>query len=66
MPWAKDSYLTAHFNHFSDQFSSAFVLKPEKYRYIPQTIPAPKPQAAANSYESRPLDTGVAGITLSI
>jgi hypothetical protein len=64
--WKKDSYLTAHDDYFSKQFHSAFVLKPEKYRYIQETIPAPIPQNPANSYASRPLDTGVAGITLAI
>jgi hypothetical protein len=65
MIW-KNTYLDLNNDYFSNQFRMAFVLKPEKYRYIPKTIPAPTPQDPANSYESRPLDTGVAGITLSI
>lgn len=66
MIWKNNSYLKVNNDYFSNQFKSAFVLKPEKYRYIPQTIPSPTPQNPANSYESRPLETGVAGITLSI
>jgi hypothetical protein len=65
MIWQTGSYLSENNDYFSKhQFS--FVLKPEQFRYIPQTIPAPKPQAPQNSYSSRPLDTGVAGIAFNI
>jgi hypothetical protein len=66
MSYKTDSYMGVQDSYFSTQYHSAFVLKPEKYRYIPETIPAPTPQAPANSYASRPLDTGVAGIKFDI
>jgi hypothetical protein len=62
MIW-KNTYLDLNKEYFLTQ---SFVVKPEKYRYIPETIPAPTPQDPDNSYAGRPLDTGVAGITLSI
>lgn len=63
--WKNDSYLSVN-NDFFHQYKSAFVLKPEQYRSIPQTISAPTPQGSSNSYASRPLNTGVAGITYKI
>jgi hypothetical protein len=38
---------------FFDTTGSAFVLKPEKLRYIPVTIPEPPPQNPALSYATR-------------
>jgi hypothetical protein len=66
MVWKNNSYLKSHNEFFTNQYKSAFVLKPEKYRYIPVLVDAPKPQDPANSYASRPLDAGVAGITFNI
>jgi hypothetical protein len=40
-------------NQFFDNNGSAFVLKPEKLRYIPVTIPAPPPPDPALSFETR-------------
>jgi hypothetical protein len=40
-------------NVFFDDNGHAFVLKPEKLRYVPQTIPAPPPQDPALSFATR-------------
>lgn len=66
MIWKNDSYLKSHNEFFTQQFKTSFVLKPEKYRYIPEMIDAPKAQDPANSYATRTLDTGVAGIKFDI
>ena len=63
--WKNDSYLSVN-NDFFHKYKSAFVLKPEKFRSTPQTIAAPTPQSPSNSYASRPLHTGVAGIKYKI
>jgi hypothetical protein len=42
---------------FFDETGYAFQLKPEKLRYIPQTIPAPTPQNPALSYETKTIKT---------
>jgi hypothetical protein len=66
MIWESGSYMEENNKVFNDTYKSAFVLKPKKFRYIPETIDAPKPQDPANSYAARPLDTGVAGIKFDI
>ena len=66
MIWKNDSYLKSHDEFFTQQFKTSFVLKPEKYRYLPEMIDAPKAQDPANSYATRTLDTGVAGIKFDI
>jgi len=38
---------------FFDKTGHAFVLKPEPLRYIPVTVPKPKPQDPANSFTTR-------------
>jgi len=38
---------------FFDEAGSAFALKPERLRYIPITVPDPKPQKPAYSYATR-------------
>jgi len=38
---------------FFDEAGSAFALKPERLRYIPITVPDPKPQNPAYSYATR-------------
>jgi hypothetical protein len=40
-------------NVFFDDNGHAFVLKPEKLRYVPQTISAPPPQDPALSFATR-------------
>ena len=40
-------------NLFFDEQGHAFVLKPEKLRYVPETIPAPPPQDPKLSYATR-------------
>lgn len=40
-------------NIFFDEQGHAFVLKPEKLRYVPETIPAPPPQDPQLSYATR-------------
>jgi hypothetical protein len=64
--YSRDTYLKKNFDFFSGQYGSAFVLKPEALRDKPEVIDAPVKQVQANSYASRDLDTGVAGITLKI
>lgn len=66
MVWESGSYMDENNKVFNDTYHSAFVLKPKKLRYIPRLIDAPVPQSPANSYASRPLDTGVAGIQFDI
>jgi hypothetical protein len=66
MIWESGSYMQENNKVFNDTYHCAFVLKPEKLRYIPRLIDAPKPQDPANSYAARPLDTGVAGIKFDI
>ena len=63
--WKNDSYLSVH-NDFFGQYKCAFVLKPQQFRSTPQTIATPTPQGSSNSYASRSLNTGVAGITYNI
>lgn len=65
MIWQSGSYLEKNTDYFS-KYQTSFVLKPDKFRYIPETIQAPKEQSPQNSYETRPLDTGVAGIKYTI
>ncbi len=43
------------YNAFFDKYKSAFVLKPEKLRYIPVTISQPTPPPKEYSYETREL-----------
>jgi hypothetical protein len=47
-----DEYLKENLQFFEER-GSAFVLKPEKLRYIPIEIPEPDPQDPALSYEER-------------
>lgn len=42
---------------FFDQGGYAFILKPERLRYIPVTIPDPTPQNPALSYQTRTIAT---------
>ena len=42
---------------FFDDEAHAFVLKPEKLRYIPETIPAPPDQDPNLSYATRSVST---------
>jgi hypothetical protein len=44
-------------NVFFDTNNSAFVLKPENLRYIPETIPLPPPQNPELSYATRVVQT---------
>jgi hypothetical protein len=41
------------YNDFFDNTGFAFVLKPEKLRYVPVTIPDPPPPNPALSYAQR-------------
>lgn len=66
MIWQTGSYMEENNRVFNDTYKSAFVLKPEELRYLPQLIEAPKEQSLDNSYASRPLETGVAGIQFDI
>lgn len=65
MIWRTGSYLDENTEYFS-KYQRSFVLKPKQFRYIPETIQAPKEQLKQYSYESRPLNTGVAGIKFDI
>lgn len=61
---ARDEKLKA----YEDKFASvgyAFILKPEDLRYVPITIPAPKPPNPKASMESRPAEAA-GGIKLTI
>lgn len=42
---------------FFDQGGYAFILKPERLRYVPVTIPKPTPQDPALSYQTRDVGT---------
>jgi hypothetical protein len=42
-----------YYTSFFNQSNSAFVLKPEKLRYIPVTIPVPPAQNPEYSYQTR-------------
>jgi len=53
-----DTYLEEN-NLFFDQAGYAFVLKPEKFRYVQPTIDAPPPQNPALSYETNVVETNV-------
>jgi len=44
-------------NMFFDEQGHAFVLKPEKLRYVPETIPAPPPQDPAVSFATRTISS---------
>lgn len=66
MIWQTGSYMVENNRVFNDTYKSAFVLKPENLRYMPTLIDPPKPQSPQNSYASRPLETGVAGIQFDI
>jgi hypothetical protein len=61
---ARDEKLKA----YEDKFASvgyAFILKPEDLRYVPITIPAPKPPNPKASMESKPAEAaGGVKITL--
>ena len=46
-----------YYDLFFDKTGSAFVLKPEMLRYVPVTIPNPKPQDPNNSYTTRTIST---------
>jgi hypothetical protein len=46
-----------YYDLFFDKSDSAFVLKPEKLRYVPVTIPNPTPQDPNNSYTTRNVST---------
>ena len=42
-----------YYNKLFEEQNTAFVLKPEKLRYVPVTIPVPTPPNPAYSYEKR-------------
>ena len=42
---------------FFNQNRTAFVLKPDRLRYIPITIPLPPPQDPAVSYATRTIES---------
>lgn len=54
-----------YYNNLFDKNNSAFILKEEKLRYIPVTIPVPAKANPMNSYKDRTVNT-VAGIKLTI
>jgi len=61
---ARDEKLKA----YEDKFASvgyAFILKPEDLRYVPITIPAPKPPNPKASMESRPAEAA-GGVKITI
>ena len=61
---ARDEKLKA----YEDKFASvgyAFILKPEELRYVPITIPAPKPPNPKASMESRPAEAA-GGVKITI
>jgi len=51
-----DSFLEQDTLYF-DQGGYAFILKPERLRYIPVTVPDPTPQNPALSYQTREIST---------
>ena len=46
-----------YYSLFFDKVGHAFVLKPENLRFVPATIPNPKPQSPENSYTTRTTKT---------
>ena len=46
-----------YYSLFFDKVGSAFALKPDYLRYVPVTIPDPKPQDPANSFTTRTVST---------
>jgi Phosphatidylinositol-specific phospholipase C, X domain len=68
--WQNDiDTMTSSTTNVFNKYKTAFVLKPllpQNLRYNPPTVKAAKPQSVENSYNSRHLDTGVAGITYKI
>ncbi len=64
--WQNDTYLSINNDFFFGKYKCAFVMKPLHLRYNPPTIKTPIPQSKQNSYQSRSLDTGVAGISYKI
>ncbi len=64
--WQNDSYLSINNNFFFGKYKCAFVMKPPDLRYIPETVKSPIQQSKQNSYQTRALDTGVAGISYKI
>jgi len=53
-----------YYSMFFDDAGSAFVLKPEHLRYVPVTIPNPKPQDPANSFTTRTVSTDYYSISV--
>jgi hypothetical protein len=53
-----------YYSLFFDEVGHAFVLKPEHLRFVPVTIPDPKPQDPANSYTTRTVATDYYSISV--
>ncbi len=64
--WQNDSYLSKNNDYFFGKYKCAFVMKPSDLRYSAPTVKSSTPQTLQNSYQSRSLTTGVAGITYNI
>lgn len=64
MIFQSDDENLKYYNNFFEEKNTAFVLKPENLRYIPVTIPIPKPPPKSLSYQDRKIVTKTATIII--